>query len=76
VPKYGDQARAVLTALLDKYADEGVGTIENAKVLRLDPFKKMGTPVEIINRIFGGKDKFETAVQELERELFRQEGSA
>jgi type I restriction enzyme, R subunit len=74
--KYGEQARAVLTALLDKYADEGVSTLENARVLRLEPFKKMGTPVEIINTIFGGKDKFESAVQELEQELFRQEESA
>lgn len=74
--KYGEQARAVLTALLDKYADEGVGTLESAKVLRLDPFKTMGTPVEIINTIFGGKDKYETAIQELELELFKQEGAA
>ncbi|HIJ80704.1 MAG TPA: DEAD/DEAH box helicase family protein [Desulfuromonadales bacterium] len=74
--KYGEQARAVLTALLDKYADEGVGTLESAKVLRLDPFKNMGTPVEIINTIFGGKDGFDKAIQELEHELFRQEGTA
>ena len=71
--KYGEQARAVLTALLDKYADEGVGTLESAKVLRLDPFKNMGTPVEIINNIFGGKDGFDNAIQELEQELFRQD---
>jgi type I restriction enzyme R subunit len=74
--KYGRQAREVLTALLDKYADEGVGTLENAKVLRLDPFKTMGTPVEIINNVFGGKDKYESAIQELEQELYRQEQSA
>ncbi|MDA8083177.1 MAG: DEAD/DEAH box helicase family protein [Nitrospiraceae bacterium] len=74
--KYGEQARAVLTALLDKYADEGIGTLESAKVLRLDPFKSIGTPVEIINKIFGGKDKYENAIQELEQELFKQEKSA
>jgi type I restriction enzyme R subunit len=74
--KYGEQARAVLSALLDKYANEGIGTLESAKVLRLDPFKSMGTPVEIINNIFGGKDKFDVAIQELERELFKQEESA
>lgn len=74
--KYGEQASAVLTALLDKYADEGIGTLENAKVLRLDPFKTMGTPVEIINTIFGGKENFDTAIQELEQELFKEEKSA
>lgn len=73
--KYGEQARAVLTALLDKYADEGIGTLESAKVLRLDPFKTMGTPVEIINTIFGGKENFDTAIQELEQELFKEESA-
>jgi type I restriction enzyme R subunit len=74
--KYNEQARAVLNALLDKYADEGIGTLESAKVLRLDPFRAIGTPVEIINNVFGGKDRFDSAVQELEQELFREEESA
>ena len=74
--QYGEQARAVLTALLDKYADEGIGTLESAKVLRLDPFRSMGTPVEIINHFFGGKEQFDSAIRELERELFRQDASA
>lgn len=70
--KYGDKARAVLEALLDKYADEGVTSIENNNVLKLDPFKQLGTPVEIINGVFGGKAQYEAAVQELETELFKQ----
>lgn len=74
--KYGEQARAVLSALLDKYADEGIGTLESTKVLRLDPFRGIGTPVEIINNIFGGKDRFDNAIEELEQELFRQDESA
>jgi len=69
--KYGEQARAVLTALLEKYADEGIGTLESAKVLKLKPFSDIGTPVEIINHVFGGKDNYETAIQELEIELFK-----
>jgi type I restriction enzyme, R subunit len=74
--KYGEQARAVLNALLDKYADEGIRTIENAKVLKLKPFRDMGTPMEIINQVFGGKSNYENAIQELEQELFKQELSA
>ncbi|MEN6617492.1 MAG: type I restriction-modification enzyme R subunit C-terminal domain-containing protein, partial [Syntrophorhabdus sp.] len=70
--KYGEQARAVLHALLDKYADEGIASIENAKVLKLKPFSDMGTPMEIINQVFGGKTGYEKAVQDLEQELFRQ----
>lgn len=74
--KYGTQARTVLEALLEKYADEGVLTIESPKVLKLTPFDKMGTPVEIINDVFGGKTNYENALQDLERELFDQESSA
>ena len=69
--KYGEQARAVLSALLEKYADEGISTIESAKVLKLKPFSDIGTPVEIINKVFGGKEQYETAIQELEQELYK-----
>jgi type I restriction enzyme R subunit len=74
--KYGEQARAVMTALLDKYADEGISTLENAKVLKLKPFSDIGTPVEIINQVFGGKNQYEQAIQELEQELYKQDVSA
>ena len=74
--KYGEKARAVLVALLDKYADEGILTIESPKVLKLTPFNTMGTPVEIINEAFGGKAAYESALQDLERELFNQKASA
>ena len=70
--KYGDEARKVLSALLDKYADEGVRTIEDARVLRLDPFDEIGTPVEIIRDVFGGKEQYEQAVRELEQQIYRQ----
>ncbi len=74
--KYGEQARAVLEALLQKYADDGVLSIETPKVLKLDPFNAMGTPVEIINDTFGGIANYEQAVQELEHQLFNQQTSA
>lgn len=70
--KYGEQARAVLEALLDKYADQGITSIENNKVLKLKPFDTIGTPVEIINDVFGGKASYEQAILELEDELFKQ----
>ena len=70
--KYNAQARAVLDALLDKYADEGITTIESNKVLKLQPFDEVGTPVEIIKDVFGGKAKYESALQELEYALFNQ----
>jgi type I restriction enzyme, R subunit len=72
--KYGPQARAVLEALLEKYADQGVKTIENREVLKLEPFAQMGTVVELVG-YFGGKRGYLRAVQELEKELYEGEGA-
>jgi type I restriction enzyme R subunit len=67
--KYGEQARAVLLALLEKYADEGIETIESPGVLKVQPLDEFGTPVEIV-RLFGGPDAYKTAVKELESALY------
>lgn len=67
--RYGDQARAVLNALLDKYADTGIESIEDIKILTLDPFTKLGTAPELVGA-FGGKPKYLQAVQELEALLY------
>ena len=67
--RYGDQARAVLAALLDKYADSGIESIEDIKILTLDPFNRLGTAPELINS-FGGKPAYLKAVQELEQQLY------
>lgn len=74
--KYGVQAKAVLQGLLEMYADKGVISIENAKVLKLKPFSDIGTPMEIINDVFGGKEKYESAIEELENELFKKQKTA
>lgn len=67
--KYGEKARAVLLALLDKYADEGIEHIETMNVLRVQPINQFGTPVEIV-RMFGGRDQYEQAVRDLETALY------
>ena len=67
--KYGTQARNVLEALLDKYADTGVENIEDIKVLTLDPFKSMGSAPELISA-FGGKPAYLQALKELEQQLY------
>jgi len=67
--KYGEQARAVLEGLLDKFADEGVEDIEDLGVLRVRPLSDLGTPVEIL-RAFGGRDAFVAAVHDLEGQLY------
>lgn len=68
-------ARAVLEALLDKYADEGVSAIEDAKVLRLKPFSAIGTPLEIIRGVFGGRSAYDAALSELEQQIYSQAGN-
>ena len=68
--KYGEQARLVLEALLDKYADEGITNIESMEVLRVNPFNSFGSPTEIIGG-FGNKEKYLKAVRELEEELYK-----
>jgi|TARA_Y100000310_G_scaffold300484_1_gene336182 type I restriction enzyme R subunit len=62
-----------LMSLLEAFPDDGISSIENPKVLKLKPFSDMGTPMEIINDIFGGKTKYESTIEELERELFNRE---
>lgn len=52
--KYGEQARLVLEALLDKYMDEGISELENLSVLKNDPFRRFGSPANIA-RLFGGQ---------------------
>ena len=69
--RYGDQARAVLDALLAKYADEGVLNLDDATVLRIPPFTELGTPVQLI-KAFGGKDAFVAAVHDLQSALYRE----
>ncbi|MBR8158563.1 DEAD/DEAH box helicase family protein [Burkholderia cenocepacia] len=70
--QYGDQARAVLEALLDKFANHGVQDIEDAKVLELPPFDQFGTKTQIRRGIFGGVEQYTQAVQALEQALYDQ----
>jgi type I restriction enzyme R subunit len=67
--KYQGAARQVLEGLLDKYADTGIEPIEDIKILQLDPFRKLGSPVELIG-VFGGKGAYLSAVSDLENELY------
>jgi type I restriction enzyme R subunit len=69
--KYGGQARAVLDALLAKYADEGVLNLDDANVLKIAPFTAMGSVVQLI-KAFGDRQGFEQAVHELQSALYQE----
>ena len=67
--KYGEKAQTIINSLLDKYAEDGLLTIESTEVLKLDPLNKLGTPIELI-KAFGGKQQYLSAIKELETELY------
>lgn len=69
--RYSGQARAVLDALLAKYADEGVLNLDDANVLKVEPFTGMGTVVQLI-KAFGDRQGFERAVHELQCALYQE----
>ena len=68
--KYGTHARAVLEALLQKYADSGITSVESLEILKVDPFTQHGTPVEIV-KLFGGKPGYLKAIRDLETALYQ-----
>ena len=68
--KYGEQAQKVLNTLLDKYANEGIENIEDMKILQVNPFDEIGSPVEII-QLFGGKRQYIDALHELEQQIYK-----
>ncbi len=68
--KYGEKTRAVLEALLEKYADGGIKSVESLDILKVDPLTHFGTPVEIVN-LFGGKNHYMAAIRELETALYQ-----
>ncbi len=68
--KYGELARRVVDALLEKYSDEGLLDLENPAIITLDPIKRLGTPPEII-KAFGGRSAYEEAIHELTSHLYQ-----
>lgn len=67
--RYEVKARQVLEALLVKYSDEGFENLEDLAVLRIDPFDRIGAPMEIV-KLFGGPEGYAKAVHALENEIY------
>ena len=68
--KYEGKAREVIDALLAKYADQGITAIDDIGDLQISPFDQFGTPYEIVNNIFGGREKYLMAVREVQAALY------
>jgi type I restriction enzyme R subunit len=69
--KYGEEAKQVINYLLDMYADQWVTEIQNTKILEINPINQLGTPVEIINSLFGGKEIYMRMLEEMINELYQ-----
>lgn len=68
--KYSEQAREVLFALLDKYAETGSTDLGDLNIFSNDPFKtKFGSGPKIAG-FFGGKAQLEAAMAELEEAIY------
>lgn len=67
--KYSEMAQNILKDLLEKYSDNNELELTDTKILQLKPFEGYGSPMEIVD-VFGGKEKYIEAVEELEDELY------
>ena len=67
--KYGKDARAVLSAMLDKYADHGTEQFSIPEILEVPPISEYGNVSEIVN-YFGGVQELRSAVNEMQRLLY------
>lgn len=68
--KYGEKAREIIGALLEKYTDEGIENLENPEVLKVSPLNKLGRPLEIMN-LFGGAAGYKKMIKEIEMRLYK-----
>ncbi len=67
--KHGPEAREVLDALIEKYAQHGAAQFTLPDVLEIPPFNDWGNVIEIAARFGGGKAMRE-AVNELQKRLY------
>ena len=67
--RYRPEARQVLDALIDKYAEHGAAQFKLPEILEVPPFNEWGNVIEIAAR-FGGGDRLRGAVDELQRRLY------
>ncbi len=68
--KYEGKARQVIDALLEKYADQGITAIDDIGDLAVSPFTDFGTPYEIVNEIFGGREEYISVVNKIKVALY------
>jgi len=66
---YKAEARDILSALLDKYAEFGTAQFDIPEIFKVAPFSKYGNTREIMS-LFGGAEKLREAVRQLQELLY------
>ena len=67
---YTEKQKEVVEELLNTYRNNGVTELENIKTLNVKNFNKFGGLVQIVNNIFGGKEKYNSMITMLEAKLY------
>jgi type I restriction enzyme R subunit len=68
--KYQGKAREIIDLLLAKYTDQGITSIDDIGDLQVSPFTEFGTPLEIVEEIFGGRATYMEVIKEIENSLY------
>ena len=68
--KYEGSAREIIDLLFEKYAEHGITAIDDLGDLQVSPFTEYGTPIEIVEDIFSGRENYMQVVREIERQLY------
>lgn len=67
--RFGPEARSVLDALVEKYAEHGSAQFKLPDVLEVPPFNEWGNVIELAAR-FGGSRRLREAVNDLQRLIY------
>lgn len=68
--EYEGRAREVIDALLEKYADQGITAIDDIGDLNVAPFIQIGTPIEIVDDLFGGRERYLAMIKKIQQEIY------
>lgn len=70
--KYEGKAKEIIDLLLAKYADQGITAIDGIEDLIISPFTQFGTPIEIVDGIFGGREQYINVIRNIELSLYEE----
>ncbi len=73
--RYAPEAKAILSDLVEKYAEHGVTQLRLPDVLRIPPLSEHGNVAEI-TAVFGGAEQLRTAVTDLQSLIYAEPDAA